>query len=528
MKKKKHKYLPVYRTDLLPSNLTASKKAQVLELIKAYRKGAVLLGHEQWRLFFETGRFNKNYDVDDKTTFASVIGAANRVQMCRYQVVGQLESWISNRANEFRNIVTRSTLSDDIKHMLYTINRTRTWFFRGDVVMRDTGEIIPLEVRKLARTIMHHVMSKHNRPNLSRISMRLHFKAAELEKPIKATQKGKVGYWINLFTMKKYQKIAIPLLTYEYHKKRQGHTIDGIQINQCDGQLTFGVVTDMSEAYAKSRAEYDGHGTIALDFGLSTLFATSEGQLLGQDWLKKLKRYDAQITRIAASQQRAGRKPRDSKRYRALVQDMRGFIRNEVGRIMNKLIEQGRPKELVLERLDFRNPSLSPRLNAILSNCGRSIIRAKLRDFEERYGIKSTEVNPAYTSQTCSSCGYVDKRNRRDQKTFECLWCGHKQHADLNAARNIGQRRALPIGSLFQRKAAVLANLVRDFGERRIRTHGPCRSGSCSTPADPRLTNPYFNEVLPGAVRSCERRETSVKSVETQATMAASHYGCLS
>ena len=527
MTKKKHKHLSVYRTDLLPSNLTASKKAQVLELIRAWRKGAILLGREQWRFFFETGQFDRMYDTD-KITFASVIGNSCRVQMCRRQVVGQLQGWISNRANEFSEVVKHSTLNDDIKHMLHTINRTRTWFFRGDVVMRETGEIIPPEVRKLARSIMKHIMSKHNRPNLSRISMLLDERVAKLQKPIKAKQGGKVGYWINLSTMKKHKKIAVPLLTYDYHEKRQGRVINGIQINERHGELTFGVISDMSEVYAKSRAEYDGHGVLALDFGLSTLFATNEGQLLGQDWLKQLKRYDAQITKIAASQQRAGRKPRDSKRYQALVQDMRGFIRTEVGRVMNKLVEQGKPKELVLERLDFRNPSLSKRLNAILQNCGRSIIRAKLRDFEERYGIKSTEVNAAYTSQTCFCCGYVDKRNHRDQKTFECFWCGHKQHADLNAAKNIGQRRTMPIGSLFQRKAAVLAGLVSGFSERRIRAYGPCRTGSRGAPADPRLTNSYFKEVLSDMVRSCERRETSVKSFETQATMAASPCGWVS
>jgi len=47
MIKKKHKHLPVYRTDLLPSNLTASKEVQVLELIKAWRKCSALLANEQ-------------------------------------------------------------------------------------------------------------------------------------------------------------------------------------------------------------------------------------------------------------------------------------------------------------------------------------------------------------------------------------------------------------------------------------------------------------------------------------------------
>lgn len=59
----------------------------------------------------------------DKTTFASAIGAANRVQMCRWQVVGQLASWLSNRADDFRDAVNGSTLDPDTRHMLHVINR---------------------------------------------------------------------------------------------------------------------------------------------------------------------------------------------------------------------------------------------------------------------------------------------------------------------------------------------------------------------------------------------------------------------
>lgn len=60
MARKRPLHAPVMRTDLLPSNMTASKGAAVLALLRAYRTGAVLLGREQWRLFFETGRFDKN------------------------------------------------------------------------------------------------------------------------------------------------------------------------------------------------------------------------------------------------------------------------------------------------------------------------------------------------------------------------------------------------------------------------------------------------------------------------------------
>ncbi|HET8746643.1 MAG TPA: transposase [Ramlibacter sp.] len=520
MARRKPEHLPVHRTDLLPSNLTAGKETAVRALLAAYRKGAVLLGREQWRLFFETGRFDKNHDLD-KVTFAAVIGAANRVQMCRWQVVGQLQGWLSNRANEFRDAVHRSNLPPDTRHMLHTINVLGAWFRREDVVMKTSGEAIPESVRRLARAIMRHVMAKHRRPNLSRLSMRLDHRAGSIARPVKATQGGRVDLWVNLSTLDKGRKIAVPLLTYAYHDRRPGRVTNGIQINERDGRLTFGVVTDMGEVCAKSRAGYDGHGVIALDFGLSTLFATSQGQLLGQGWLTRLKRYDALISMIAASQQRARRKPRDSKRYRALAEDVRGFLRTEIGRVLNRLVAQGQPKELVLERLDFRQAALSKRLNAILRNCGRSIIQAKLKDLEERFGITTAEVNPAYSSQACSCCGYGDKRNRRDQKTFMCLWCGHRMHADLNAAANIEARRARPNGWLFQGKAAILAELVREFGERRVRASSPCRTGSRGAPADPRLTNPYFGGTPLAVVRSAERREASVKSRETQALVAA-------
>jgi hypothetical protein len=55
----------------------------VQELLRAWRRCAVQLAEEQWRLFFATGRFDKNHG---DTALASVVGAANRLQMCRWHV----------------------------------------------------------------------------------------------------------------------------------------------------------------------------------------------------------------------------------------------------------------------------------------------------------------------------------------------------------------------------------------------------------------------------------------------------------
>ena len=55
-------------------------------------------------------------------------------------------------------------------------------------------------------------------------------------------------------------------------------------------------------------------------------------------------------------------------------------------------------------------------------------------------GVGMILVNPAYTSQTCSRCGYVDKKNRESQAVFVCKKCSYTANADVNAARNILER----------------------------------------------------------------------------------------
>lgn len=63
----------------------------------------------------------------------------------------------------------------------------------------------------------------------------------------------------------------------------------------------------------------------------------------------------------------------------------------------------------------------------------RSLLAYKLAD----RGGTLVEVDPAYTSQTCSACGHVSKQNRKSQSDFECIKCGHVANADTNAAINI-------------------------------------------------------------------------------------------
>jgi len=57
----------------------------------------------------------------------------------------------------------------------------------------------------------------------------------------------------------------------------------------------------------------------------------------------------------------------------------------------------------------------------------------------EMYGITVEQVGPENTSRRCSTCGFTHPDNR-DGESFECLKCGYQNHADYNAAKNIGLR----------------------------------------------------------------------------------------
>ena len=74
-------------------------------------------------------------------------------------------------------------------------------------------------------------------------------------------------------------------------------------------------------------------------------------------------------------------------------------------------------------------------------------------------GIPLIEVDPAYTSQTCSRCGSIHRSNG---KQFICLTCGHNDHRDANSGFAIAQRglKILSDGSSSGLRVSELRLLV--------------------------------------------------------------------
>jgi len=92
-----------------------------------------------------------------------------------------------------------------------------------------------------------------------------------------------------------------------------------------------------------------------------------------------------------------------------------------------------------------RNVKAKSGLNRSILDQGWSMFATMLRYKLGQRGGQLVEVDPRYTSQACAECGTIDRANRKDQATFECVACGHTDNADVNAARNIHQARSLAV-----------------------------------------------------------------------------------
>lgn len=64
-------------------------------------------------------------------------------------------------------------------------------------------------------------------------------------------------------------------------------------------------------------------------------------------------------------------------------------------------------------------------------------LQSKIETKAKEHGIAVIKVNPRFTSQRCSKCGYIDSENRKTQESFCCVKCKFTANADFDASQNL-------------------------------------------------------------------------------------------
>jgi transposase len=87
-------------------------------------------------------------------------------------------------------------------------------------------------------------------------------------------------------------------------------------------------------------------------------------------------------------------------------------------------------------------------------DAGWSMMKTMLEYKSHQAGVVFAEVNEAYTTQTCSSCGVIPASSSKGRaglrmRRWACCGCGAEHDRDVNAARNIARvgRHALGEGA---------------------------------------------------------------------------------
>ena len=165
---------------------------------------------------------------------------------------------------------------------------------------------------------------------------------------------------------------------------------------------------------------------LAFDFGVKKLLTSSRGEFLGTE----IEKICNEITNCE----------RNSKHYKRLLRKRSQYIDKTVKDLNLKNVKRIFIEDLKDLKRDGKKKGKTRRsFRNRFQYCLQVRTQKRLQNLCEEQGIELVKVSPAYTSQTCSRCGAIDKSSR-DQENYHCSTCGYEIDADLNGAINILRR----------------------------------------------------------------------------------------
>ncbi len=285
-------------------------------------------------------------------------------------------------------------------------------------------------------------------PTLKQTCIQANANVIKLEPSTEST----FDYWLRISTLDRYHTLLVPIKLANYHKEqltdpntKQRRTINSsVQLNKRENgwwlALSYDEITtipDVPQAPA-----------IGIDVGVANFLTTSDGKHYGtfNGKLRQRHKRDREKRRRKAKLRKCLEKKGVAKEKLPSTSSATGqrlirHTRQAINRAVNECFEDHVGCQFAYEQLSVATMKHKARaMNAYMRASNLGHIPEQIEWNALKREVQATTVKSAYSSQECSVCHYVDRKNRPDQQTFCCQVCGYRINADLNAAQNLASR----------------------------------------------------------------------------------------
>lgn len=336
-------------------------------------------------------KFIEEYKIVTKFLIDHLWGMENIPTLVPKSITSKVESWLSQRA-----IQCAAKQASGIVRGTKQKNKQRLFIYN-----KLLQENKPKKASKLLKFI-----NKESKPNIKNLEPELDSRFIKFDLNNKTSFDG----WITLTCLGNKLKISIPVKKTKHFNSLAGNMKQGLRLSEKHVTIMFEKSVDVKENGC----------TIGLDIGITTLASTSDNQVTKEDkdgW---------NLTKII---QRLNKKKKGSKGYFKVQEQRSNFINWSINQLNFSNVK-------VLKLENIKNVRKGVRTSGFLNRWTYADIKTKLEQTCEKLGVQVLYVCPTYTSQRCSSCGWVRSNNRKG-KLFKCGKCNLSLDSDLNGSRNI-------------------------------------------------------------------------------------------
>ncbi len=231
------------------------------------------------------------------------------------------------------------------------------------------------------------------------------------------------------------QEVAYRLYNHAAKAFAEATGFDSADLVYCKGQWHLYVVLTLPTPEFRDNAQ-----AVGVDLGLNRPAVTSHRKFLGKrHWREISNRY----FRLRRKLQSKGTK--SAKRRLQALSGKTARFRKDCDHVLSKQVVQSvlPGTTIVVENLtDIRTGTKQRgrQSRRRLHSWSFAQMRCFLTYKAEAKGCQVVGVDPRYTSQRCSRCGYIHRGNRKSQSVFLCKECGYELNADLNGSINIARK----------------------------------------------------------------------------------------